>query len=270
MNNNHLTAEVVFDQSIVGSVNDSLSQLARILVDVAPTWVTSVTAWSPNPRERDQITDTGSLASLPQVVERRTRWATGDRHTGSVELRGSSKDLNVVISVNSSPLARVGGKLLMSNGITFTTLRKQAEGPQADWMRALFGEVCATMNPLWGAVYTKSEYWDKVMEREPSIRAVGRDFSQCLPGLFSVNYFGRKYVELIGSRKLECIESASASRAGRGWIVDVISDPFAWRGSESAARNESAMAEIGSEFFFLKGAVERATRAPDWRVDEEG
>ncbi|MGW0828733.1 hypothetical protein [Streptomyces sp. NPDC002845] len=132
-------------------------------------------------------------------------------------------------------------------------------------MRSLFGEVCAAMNPLWGAVYSKSEYWAKVMEETPSIRAVGRDFSRSLPGLFSVNYFGEKYVELIGSQKFERIESASVERVGSGWIVDVTSDPLAWRESELVMQNESVMTEIGSEFFFLKEVTERVTRAPDWR-----
>jgi hypothetical protein len=188
-----------------------------------------------------------------------------DRHTGGVELRGSTSDLNVIISVNSSPLARVGGKLLLANGISLTALRKNVAGvSRADWMRSVFDGICEALDPSWGAIYSRSEYRAKVMGDGPALRAVGRDFSRHLPGLFSVNYFGARYADLIGERRFERIGAAMAWKVGSGWIVDVVSDPFSWNTRDSVSKNMDILDGIGPEFFFLKGRSGTETRAPGW------
>jgi hypothetical protein len=241
----HLTAEVVFDRSLVEDPGGAtLACVARVLAEAAPAWAGEVVAWSPEPRERHTV---GSLAALPEVVRARTRWATGDRHSGNVELRGATGDLNVVVSVNSSPLARVGGRLLLGNGVSVTGLRKERAG---DWMRAVFERLCDETRPVWGAVYRASEYRAQVMADGPVLRAVGRDFSRYLPGLFGLNYFGAKYADLIGGDTFERLGGA-ARRAGDGWIVD-------------ATGATDLLGSIGPEYFFLKGAEERETRAPHW------
>ncbi|MET9736100.1 hypothetical protein ABZZ79_37410 [Streptomyces sp. NPDC006458] len=264
MSGDRLTAEVVFDTSVVEDPGDAvLAGVARVLAGAAPAWADRMVAWSPEPRERREI---DALATLPDVVRGRTRWATQDRHTGNVELRGATAELNVVVSVNSSPLARVGGRLLLSNGITLTGLREQVAGePRTDWMRAVFGEICAATRPVWGALYSASEYRAKVMADGPVLRALGRDFSRHLPGLFAGNYFGAPYVGLIGERVFERIGAPAARKAADGWFVDVLHDPFAWRDDDSVTRNADLLAELGPECFFRKGAAEgRVTRAPDW------
>lgn len=233
-----VTAEVVFDRSLVEDPGGAtLACVARVLAEAAPAWASEVVAWSPEPRERQAVRP---LTGLPRVVRDRTRWATEARHSGNVELRGATDELNVVVSVNSAPLARVGGRLLLSNGVRVTGLREEAAG--------VFEGLCAATRPVWGAVYRDSEYRAKVMADGPVLRAVGRDFSRFLPGLFEVNYFGARYVELIGEDTFERL-GPGARRAGDGWIVE---------GSPDVART------IGPEYFFLKGAGERETRAPRW------
>lgn len=263
-----LIAEFAFDRAIVGGADrDTLPRFARILFSSAPAWSSRKISWSPNPSERYEIGDATSPAPLPQVVADRTRWAMEDRYSGSVELRGATKALVSVVSVNSSALARVGGKLLLSNRITVTALGKTIEGvPRSEWMRCIFGDLCEALNPAWGALYSNSEYTAKVMAQSPSLRAIGRDFSRYLPGLFSVNHFGPKYADLIGERRLKQLRTASARRLGSGWIVDVIPDPLSWDTSDALARNRDAVKEIGPEFFFLKdnAGEEIDTRAPHW------
>ncbi|MFE1297560.1 hypothetical protein [Streptomyces sp. NPDC058731] len=264
MSNDRLVAEVVFDRAIVGgSDRETLDAAADVLFASAPAWAAGAVAWSPHARERRAMG--GSPAALPRLVEERTRWATGDRHTGSVELRGATSELNVVVSVNSSPLAAVGGRLLMPNGISVTALRKKVAGiPQAEWMRALLHDLCEELDPAWGALYSQSEYRAKVMADGPSLRAVGRDFARFLPGLFAVNYFGPRYVDLIGQERIERLGAAVSRRAGNGWLVDVIADPSEWDSEPAIARSAAVMERIGPEFFFLKRERERPARAPDW------
>jgi hypothetical protein len=263
-----LIAEVVFNRAIVaGADRDTLLHFARILFASAPTWSSRTIAWTPEPGERREVGDATSPTSLPQVVADRTRWVTHDRHSGSVELRGATKELVAVVSVNSSPLARVGGRLLLSNAITVTALREKVEGvPRAEWMRSVFNDLCEALNPAWGALYAKSEYTAKVMAQSPSLRAIGRDFSRHLPGLFPLNHFGPKYADLIGERRLEQLRTASARRLGSGWMVDVIPDPFSWDTRDALSRNRDAINEIGREFFFLKDSTGEAIhgRAPEW------
>ncbi|CAL9568242.1 hypothetical protein [Streptomyces sp. enrichment culture] len=244
MNTDRLTAEVVFDRSLVEDPGGAtLVRVARVLAETAPAWASEVVVWSPEPGERSPL---GPLAALPDVVRDRTRWATEDRHSGNVELRGATGDLNVVVSVNSSPLARVGGRLLLNNGVTVAALREEAAGAA----RAAFERICDEARPVWGAVYRASVYRAQVMADGPVLRAVGRDFSRFLPGLFEVNYFGAKYVELIGEATFERLGTA-ARKAGDGWIVE-------------ATGAADLLSRIGTEYFFLKGTEGRATRAPDW------
>jgi hypothetical protein len=263
-----LKAEFVFDRPLVGGPDrDALPNFARVLFAAAPAWSSKIITWSPEPRERHEVGDATSSSSLLQVVADRTRWATERRYSGSVELRGATRELIPVVSVNSYPLARVGGALLLSNAITVTALTKKIGGiPQTEWMRSVFDNLCEALNPVWGALYTHSEYTAKVMAQSPSLRAVGRDFCRYLPGLFPVNHFGPKYVELIGERKLRQLRTASARRLGQGWIVDVIPDPFSWDTTGALLKNSEAVNDIGREFFFRKDSAGEETlrRAPDW------
>ncbi|MFI9174070.1 hypothetical protein [Streptomyces lincolnensis] len=266
MSTDQIVIEVVFEHSILTVVeSDVISRLACLLSRSAPEWTSCVTVWSPNPRERVMLNEAELRSDLRTVVEGRTRWVSGERHAGSVELRGASNELNVVVSVNDNPLALVGGKLLMTNGVTITSLKKKVAGvPQADWMRSFFAELCAEVGPAWGAIYSNSEYREKVMEEGRVLRAVGRDFSRYIPGFFSVNYFGEKYSQLIGRGKFQQLEPSVARPLGNGWIVEVAPDPLTWKLDEVLVRNRDLLRLIGAEFFFQKGNDQMANRAPGW------
>jgi hypothetical protein len=92
------------------------------------------------------------------------------------------------------------------------------------------------------------------MSDGPSVHAVGRDFSRYLPGLFSVNYFGERYVELIGREVLLHAPSERADTLGSGVIVvldsTIGSHPVDTVVSGSAEAD--ALDAIGRRHFFQK------------------
>ena len=92
--------------------------------------------------------------------------------------------------------------------------------------------------------------------------AVGRDFGRFLPGLFTANFFGRPYVELIGRERL--LTAPGARALGDGVLITAGDDPAEWDSAERRARDHALLECLGPEHFFSKTAMPAETRAPSW------
>lgn len=91
---------------------------------------------------------------------------------------------------------------------------------------------------------------------------MGRDFGRFLPGLFTSNFFGPPYVELIGREQLL---SAPAARAvGDGVLITIGDDPRDWDTPQQREREEAVLDHLGHEYFFSKTAMAETTKAPPW------
>jgi hypothetical protein len=115
----------------------------------------------------------------------------------------------------------------------------------------MFEAAAISLTPVSGAVHTGLEYQAKVMSDVPPYRAEGRDFSEYLPGLFWLNYFGGPYVELIG---LERLTGAPVETrvVGGAVVVELPGGPSAWDSDEYRSAEDAALRHIGEEFFFSK------------------
>lgn len=121
------------------------------------------------------------------------------------------------------------------------------------------------MVPVWGAVYPPGQYDAKVMQREPSVRAIGRDFSRWLPGLFWLNFFGSRYVELIGKDRL--LSAAEGAReVDGGVLVPVTGNPKGWDTAAYQRVEQEVVDHIGRDYFFSKEDPDKPGLAPDWPV----
>jgi hypothetical protein len=140
------------------------------------------------------------------------------------------------------------------NHIALQVRRARVEQSSGDvWLREAFAELCRRLSPAWGSAHQSAEYWAKVMQTEPSIRAVGRDFARYLPGLFWLNFFGPRYCELLGAERLLTTPAHSVAAVGDGVLVALADDPGSWTTDAYANAERAARAHLGARHFFSKG-----------------
>jgi hypothetical protein len=256
-----LTVRLVFDRSLNPSVDiehDTVGHLQRILSQLAPRWCSDVTTWDSNPKNRIPV-DFSLIRSLAEVISAGTETVLGF-NSGSIELRGATEDFVVVVTINDRPLRPVGGRLLMPNGVTIQITGETVEGrASTDFAYSLFDVLCSGEAPLWGATHYKSEYTSKVMQTTPTLRAVGRDFSRYLPGLFAVNYFDNRYVKILGHERFAATEGCEPTRSG---VILLVANPKDWQ--TRPERYESVLRTLGSDLFFDIANPNAPKLAPRW------
>jgi hypothetical protein len=188
-----------------------------------------------------------------------------ERLAGSVELRGSGPELVVVVSVDKMVVSPLGAKLQLGNRIALQVRRPKVGRSAGDtWLREAFELLCARLSPAWGSVGHAREYWAKVMSDQPLVEAVGRDFGRFLPGLFWLNFFGRRYCDLIGDDRLRSAPAERVATVDDGVLIVIGGDPAAWDTPEYVVREQRVRTHLGTELFFSKAEPERLTIAPNW------
>ncbi len=123
--------------------------------------------------------------------------------------------------------------------------------------------IAPILNPVWGAARSSPEYRAKVITDVPPLWAEGRDFSEHLPGLFWLNFFGEPYVRLIGLDRLLGSPS-EVMKVGDGVVVKLPGGPSAWESGDYGLAEDAVLGHLGREFFFSKRDRGRRTRAPRW------
>ena len=269
-----IDVELVYNRYL--PAGDDLDRLQEALRIHMPEWSTGLRVYKGRGNQRPiEVGEPGALgAAVVNAAGERgllyhelvAEHGPGyERLFGSAELRGASRELVVIVAIDEDPFARMGGALLMGNRISLQIRRARVMGKlAARWAETVFEDLCGRTSPAWGAVRSSEEYEAKVMSDGPTIAAVGRDFSRFLPGLFTANFFGAPYAELIGRDRLLTAPGARADIVDEGVLLIVGDDPGAW---ETAARQETEqrlLNHLGREHFFLKDHAWQKTRAPDW------
>lgn len=272
----NLNVEICFDRMLDGL---ELDRLQEILRSCAPEWSSELhlEAYDRDRRRPVDISERGAIRNiLAPAGERGSTYEAmvetygrppHERLFGSVELRGKKPELLIVVSVDEYPLFRMrNGHLKLGNSIDFQLRRKKVAGREAsEWAFEVFEQCCRQMTPVWGAAYPPGQYDEKVMSEGPSVRAIGRDFSRWLPGLFWLNFFGPRYVGLIGQRRL-LSAAENAREVDSGVLVPVAEDPKRWDSEEYRQVERCIVEHIGQEYFFSKAHPDRPGKAPDWEA----
>lgn len=249
-----LETRLTYDRSLAPGADPehrTVDRVQDVIGRLAPAW--SVGARTCGPTDHDhtpvRLEEPGSLAAL---VEARTRTTLGF-HAGTVELRGATREIVVLVQVDDHPVRPAGdGRLPMPNGVTVLFPRRCVEGRRAtefamDVLHGLTGT-----RPLWGAVHTDEEYAAKVPD--------GGDFGRSLPGLFAVNYLDERYVDLAGAERFERLDGVR--RTGSGLVLTV-ADPVAWEADPG--RYECVLDTVGRSLFFDRARPDAPTVAPVWK-----
>jgi hypothetical protein len=161
-----------------------------------------------------------------------------------------------------SPL---GVKKDLGNRISLQVRRPMVEGRPANvWVREAFERICAVLSPAWGWSGQVGEYWAKAMSDSPRVEAIGRDFGRHLPGLFWLNFFGRRYKDLIGVDRLRSAPAERTIDLDDGFLIQLSSDPLDWKTADYSIREQRVRDHLGQELFFNRTEPDRATVVPDW------
>jgi hypothetical protein len=272
-----IDAEVVFDRYL-GAAGD-LDTLQSFLSAHARAWSRRLRIWiTPRDQRPIDIEKAGSLRLAivttanergPLYAELVRRQGRGryERQSGSVELRGSSSALTIVVSIDEMAISRFGSRTQLGNQIALQIRDAEVEGrPGSGWLREGFERLAGSMSPAWGEAGHPDEYWAKVMTTSPRIEAGGRDFGRFLPGIFWLNFLGRPYVNLIGRDRLRSARAQQIADVDDGVLIQVAPEPFDWRSDGYRTKEAAIRAHLGPEFFFDREARERPTAAPDWGV----
>lgn len=270
-----LDGELVFDRYL--GADSELDTLQALLSDLASSWSSRLRVYKgPRDQRAIDITQAGALQSavFTAALERGPTYRSlvqrygrppYERALGSVELRGSGPELIVVVSIDELIVSPHGGKKTLNNNVSLQLRRATFEGrPGSVWLSQAFERLAAEMSPAWGASRHPDEYWAKVMSISPRVEAVGRDFGKFLPGLFWLNFFGRRYCDIIGRERLRSVTAERVVDVDDGMLIEVVSDPFQWDSEPYAIREREARDWIGREFFFDRNLPDQSTSAPDW------
>jgi hypothetical protein len=262
--------KIMYDCDI--SRDQCLETIETVIRDLAPRWSGSIRIWRSNhDQPRVQVGELKSaviddVTDDPAYISRVESDDPGScRRTGKSEIRGSSADLTVVLSLDEAPFVAVAESLAMSNGLAVQVRRPTVERvPAAVWARDFFNRACTDTGPAWATVRASAEYQHKNRADGPGIRYIGLDVSECLPGLYASNFYGPAYVDLIGRDTLLTAPALDSRPAGDGVLLVVAEDPEEWDTPEAVARNEAVLDHLGREYFFAKTDPPDRYRAPTW------
>ena len=158
-----LDAEFVFDRPLGG---DELKTLGDLLARHAPHWTRRLRIFrSADHDVAVDIRTPGALAGAVQraAAERGPTYAklvetfgqTEDHGQGSAELRGATRALFVIVSLDERVFSRIAGRGHLGNEIALQVRARVVEKQPAEvWLRQVFSEMCERFSPAWAAAYT--------------------------------------------------------------------------------------------------------------------
>jgi hypothetical protein len=271
----YIDAEIVLDYSL--TTGSGLDGLQEVLLAAAPLWCSRLRVWKSRRHQVEiDAQQPGALAKAVRaaasergptyraLVERYGR-PPFERCSGSAELRGAGPELTVVVSIDEWITSPLGRTKSLGNRIALQVRRPKVEGCAGHaWLRETFETLCARLSPAWGHAGHPAEYWDKVMSHEPRIEAVGRDFGRFLPGLFWLNFFGRRYRQFIGDERLRSTPAERVAVVKEGVLVALGSDPRQWNTPDYARAEKQMRDHLGPQLFFSKTEPDRPTVAVSW------
>lgn len=196
--------------------------------------------------------------------------ADGERRFGSALVRGtgagtSGRYLTVRFD-STTPLHRMGASWHWSNSIGASLRTSKREWMvRCEWIRQLGAALADDPAFLWGAAYMSGEFEASNLDSSNGgLRAIGRDVSRHLPGLYWLNFFGRPYTSMMAVDDARRTGIGVWNRAGEATIFECFSSPDDW--ATAAKDKRDVMDALGADLFFDRRSPERETRAPDFGV----
>jgi hypothetical protein len=196
----------------------------------------------------------GSEASVPAVA--RVAFAYG-------ELKGAAPEAAIQIMVHEHGIRRIGPAWLFGNSVSIHLPTGTMEGEaSSQWLRQAMSALCGATQPWFARAGMSAEFRAKNISTEGGgMRAIGVDVAKYLPGLYWMNFYGRRYSEYLGRERLLRTPAHSIRDVGDGILLELAEDPSSWSGQEYRAAEVCALSHLGTEHFFSRAQPNRPTVA---------
>jgi len=272
-----------------------MPDLQEYLRSVAPTWssgwrgssfahrLSSFDASDPYSLQNSFVNHLNDerLDHLSFALSNELRLPFADRFISDLQLNGTASTLRTYIRVDSEPYGRLGGHLILLNSMSVETERARVEGQSApEWTRQAFRGGCGRLSPVFAVAHASDEWVERASVPRPPLPDrerlswerdyLGPRYDRHLPGLFWANFYGPRYVDLIGRERLLTAPAPVVEEVGKGVLIRLGDDPRAWRTPEYEEVHARVLDHLGREYFFDPADPERPTVAPDWPPDPLG
>jgi hypothetical protein len=269
----HLDVILDYDRDIA---LDALDELQDFLASMAPGW--SQRARAKRYGAPDVPIDMSSARTLKDVsvavgMERGPlfRSLTGSADVerfGTVELRGTTRALVVVISFDVRQYRHAGPAIRRGNRIALQVRAKKIDGIDAGaWAERAMVELCVRTGPAFARAGLVDEFWASNMHDEADgLHAVGVDISRWVPGLYWLTFFGPPYVALFGEEELRTAPGPRVGHLDSGYLLGLGESPGQWAAPSYQQTSTAIKAHLGDRFFWDKTHPERETIGLDVRA----
>ena len=137
--------------------------------------------------------------------------------------------------------------------------------PVATWLRAFFRALVDSSPITYGNARCAREYAHSNLDQgNGSVRAIGTNFHNSLPGLYWLNHFGPEYVELIGCDRLLTSPAAATDVHQSSVTLLLAESPSGWNTRDYTNRRDAVLDHLGRRFFFDRRGPAGSRSAPDF------
>jgi len=281
-NRKRFALDVIINPSAFLFERGQLDEIQKILRQFAPQWTKQARRWlSRANQEAVDLEESGAIefqirkdeerlsnsrisAILGEQMKAQGVPKAKPRFLGGVEMRSNDDSLTVIVRADEYLLAPSAGRWLFGNEIALQIRRSKIESKDSiAWAEEIFEAICAAISPLHGVVHTWDEYDSKNMSHEGGgLEAVGVDASKHLSGIYWLNFFGKPYLDLIGSEVLLTAPAVKACKLDEGVMIKLDDDPRHWTSAKYKETEKRVLQHIGEKYFFSKEEPKKITKAP--------
>lgn len=204
----------------------------------------------------------------PLYYELIEKYGGNDRVFGWATFKGKDDSLILSVVFDEQGFRVSSGRWLWGNLIHIELEHSSCkeENPSKHYEN-LFELLVKNLSPIFGRANLKSEFDAKNIQETPAFMAIGSDVSRYLPGLYWGNYYGEKYVDLIGKDVLLSSSAHHCLETDQGVLVYLGESPLDWDSPEYKAREEKVFEEYGNRYIFARDK-DNKTQAPDFGLPE--
>lgn len=245
---------------------NELNQLQKVIREQAPKWAKGLHIWRSNVDKR--IIDfkvKGSLRNnIVSICSHRGPFfrqlssklgPVPKQVHGSVEVRGSYDDLEMIILVDELGSRRIGDELKWLNYVSVGIYSSKIEDiDYTIWARNFFENFCKRFYPIYAYAASNEEYTTKnMLIKNGVVQALGVDISKYLPGIYWLNFCSERYYKILNLDKLLKVPAYRVIKVNEGLLLELSNSPNAWNLRKYKDLEIEIRDKLGADHFFAKG-----------------
>lgn len=183
------------------------------------------------------------------------------RGFGSIVVGGSYEELMFFLSTSDSSLPPDSNAI----GIEIFDAASINGLPCSEWIEGFVKEFVSETPVRYGRAHLSEEFDSKnLVESDTSLRAMGVNISNSIPGIYWLNYFGKPYKSLFTSGDVSSVALHEVREDQKGLLLILDKDPQNWQAESYKNMENSIIRSLGRDYFFLREEPEHTSLAPDF------